>query len=120
YPAYDIVIVDNGSTLPESLAYFGRVQQDARVSVLRVDEPFNFSRLNNLAAGRARGAILCFLNNDMEVISPDWLEEMISLASREDVGAVGAMLYHPDDTMQHAGVILGMGGVAAHAHRDMP
>ena len=120
YPAYDIVIVDNGSTLPESLAYFGRAQQDARVSVLRVDEPFNFSRLNNLAAARAQGTILCFLNNDMEVISPDWLEEMVSLASREDVGAVGAMLYHPDDTMQHAGVILGMGGVAAHAHRDMP
>jgi GT2 family glycosyltransferase len=120
YPAYDIVIVDNGSTQPESLAYFQRAQQDVRVSVLRVEEPFNFSRLNNLAAARARGSLLCFLNNDMEVISPDWLEEMVSLASREDVGAVGAMLYHPDDTMQHAGVILGMGGVAAHAHRDMP
>ena len=120
YSPYDIVIVDNGSTLPESSAYFEQATRDARVSILRVDEPFNFSRLNNLAAHQARGTILCFLNNDMEVISPHWLEEMVSLASRDEVGAVGAMLYHPDDTIQHAGVILGMGGVAAHAHRDMP
>jgi len=119
YAPYDIVILDNGSSLPESLAYFERAQQDARVSILRVDEPFNFSRLNNLAAARARGALLCFLNNDMEVISPNWLEEMVSLADRDDVGAVGAMLYHSDDTVQHGGVILGLGGVAAHAHRGM-
>ena len=119
YAPYDILIVDNGSTLPESRAYFQQATRDARISTLRVDEAFNFSRLNNVAAARAVGSLLCFLNNDMEVISPDWLEEMVSLASQEDVGAVGAMLYHPDDTVQHAGVILGMGGVAAHAHRDM-
>src|SRR5688572_11971861 len=119
YSPYDILIVDNGSTLPESRSYFEQAERDARISRLRVDEPFNFSRLNNLAADRARGTLLCFLNNDMEVISPHWLEEMVSLANRDDVGAVGAMLYHPDDTVQHAGVILGLGGVAAHAHRDM-
>jgi GT2 family glycosyltransferase len=90
------------------------------VSILRIDEPFNFSRLNNLAAARARGAMLCFLNNDTEVISPGWLEELVSIASQEDVGAVGAMLYYPDDKVQHAGVILGLGGVASHANRGLP
>jgi GT2 family glycosyltransferase len=86
---------------------------------MHVDEPFNFSRVNNLAAARARGPILCFLNNDTEVISPDWLEEMVSHAVREDVGAVGAMLYYPDDTIQHAGVVLGLGGIASHPHRGL-
>ena len=120
YGAFDIVIVDNGSVEPESLAYFEQVQQDSRVSVLRVEGPFNFSRINNLAAARAPGPLLCFLNNDTEVITPDWLEEMASHAMREDVGAVGAMLFYPDDTVQHAGVILGLGGIASHAHRGMP
>jgi GT2 family glycosyltransferase len=129
YGAYDIVIVDNGSTAPESLAYFEEVQSSPAkvghddshpcVSVMRVDEPFNFSRVNNLAAARARGALLCFLNNDTEVISPGWLEEMASLAVQDDVGAVGAMLYYPDDTIQHAGVVLGLGGIASHPHRGL-
>jgi GT2 family glycosyltransferase len=119
YPSFDIVIVDNGSIEAASLAWFEQARTDPRVSVLRVDEPFNFSRLNNLAAARARGPMLCFLNNDTEVISPGWLEEMVSLAVREDVGAVGAMLYYPDDTVQHAGVVLGLGGVASHAHRGL-
>ena len=93
------------------------MQSDSGVSVLRLDEPFNFSRINNAAAARARGPLLCFLNNDTEVISADWLEEMVSLAVREGVGAVGAMLYYPNDTMQHAGVVLGLGGIASHPHR---
>jgi GT2 family glycosyltransferase len=93
------------------------VQRDSRVSVLRLDEPFNFSRINNAAARRARGPFLCFLNNDTEVISADWLEEMTSLAGREGIGAVGAMLYYPNNTMQHAGVVLGLGGIASHPHR---
>jgi glycosyltransferase involved in cell wall biosynthesis len=120
YDGYDIVIVDNGSVEAETLACLDQLRHDARFSILRVDEPFNFSRLNNLAAARARGSVLCFLNNDTEVISPDWLEEMVSLAVQKDVGAVGAMLYYPDDTVQHAGVILGLGGVAAHAHSRLP
>lgn len=117
YASFDIVIVDNGSAEPESLAYLEQVQKDSRVSVLRVEGPFNFSRINNLAASRAPGPLLCFLNNDTEVITPDWLEEMAGHAMRQDVGAVGAMLYYPDDTIQHAGVILGLGGIASHAHR---
>jgi GT2 family glycosyltransferase len=129
YRAFDIVIVDNGSLEPASLSYFEHVQSGPakaghddshpRVSVMRVDEPFNFSRVNNLAAACARGTLLCLLNNDTEVISPDWLEEMVSLAVQDDVGAVGAMLYYPDDTIQHAGVVLGLGGIASHPHRGL-
>ena len=119
YGDYDVLIVDNGSTAEETRAYFDQLRQDPRFSILRVDEPFNFSRLNNLAAVNARGDVLCFLNNDTEVISPDWLEEMVSLAIREGVGAVGAMLYYPGNTVQHAGVILGIGGLAAHAHTGL-
>ena len=117
YRQFDVLIVDNGSSEPESHAYFERVQQDPCISVLRIDGPFNFSRINNQAASRARGSLLCFLNNDTEVISPDWLEEMVSLAVRDGVGAVGAMLYYPSNTMQHAGVVLGLGGIASHPHR---
>jgi len=120
YAPFDIVIVDNGSTEAATLDYFTQVQRNPRVSVLRIEEPFNFSRLNNLAAARARGQLLCFLNNDTEIISADWLEEMVSHAVQEGVGAVGAMLYYPDDTVQHAGVILGLGGIASHSHRGQP
>ena len=117
YRQFDVLIVDNGSSEPESHTYFERVQQDPCISVLRIDGPFNFSRINNQAAAHARGSLLCFLNNDTEVISPDWLEEMVSLAVRDGVGAVGAMLYYPSNTMQHAGVVLGLGGIASHPHR---
>jgi len=117
YGSFDIVIVDNGSADAASHAYFEQVQQNPQVTVLGVEGPFNFSRINNVAAAGAPGPFLCFLNNDTEVISPDWLEEMMSLAVREGVGAVGAMLYYPNNTMQHAGVVLGMGGIASHAHR---
>jgi GT2 family glycosyltransferase len=119
YGALDIIIVDNGSVEPDSTRYLEEVQRGSCVSVIRVDEPFNFSRVNNLAAARARGTVLCFLNNDTEVISTDWLEEMVSLAVQDDVGAVGAMLYYPDDTIQHAGVVLGLGGIASHPHRGL-
>jgi GT2 family glycosyltransferase len=117
YRHYDIVIVDNGSSEAETRAYFDQLRSDARVSILRIEDPFNFSRLNNRAAAAARGEVLCFLNNDTEVISASWLEEMVSLACQAGVGAVGAMLYYPNNLIQHAGVILGIGGVASHAHK---
>ncbi len=117
YGNFDIIIIDNGSTEAETHAYLERLRADARITVVRIEEPFNFSRLNNLAAAAARGGMLCFLNNDTEVISADWLEEMVGLACRDGVGAVGAMLYYPNNKIQHGGVILGMGGVAAHAFR---
>jgi hypothetical protein len=86
------------------------------VCVLRDDGPFNFSRLNNRAVAQAKGEIVVLLNNDVEVISPDWLTEMASHALRPEIGAVGARLWYPNDTLQHGGVILGLGGVAGHAH----
>jgi GT2 family glycosyltransferase len=119
YPDYDIVIVDNGSAEAGTREYFERLRADARVSILRLDEPFNFARLNNQAAAAARGDVLCFLNNDTEVITADWLEEMVSLACQDGVGAVGAMLYYPNNHIQHAGVILGLGGVASHAFKGL-
>jgi GT2 family glycosyltransferase len=92
------------------------------VTVVRYDAPFNFSAINNLGARHAHGEVLALLNNDVESITPRWLEEMVSQACRPDIGAVGAMLYYPDGRIQHAGVILGHGtsGVAAHAYAHRP
>lgn len=120
YDNYEIVIVDNQSCEPETLAYFEEVQQHAPVRVLRYDHPFNYSAINNFAIERTDGELVGLINNDIEVISPDWLEEMASHAMRPDVGAVGAMLYYPDNTIQHAGVILGLHGVAGHAYCGKP
>jgi len=86
---------------------------------MRDDRPFNYSALNNAAAKLARGDVLGLLNNDLEVISPDWLLEMVSHAVRPNIGAVGAKLWYPNDTLQHGGVILGLGGVAGHAHHNI-
>jgi glycosyltransferase involved in cell wall biosynthesis len=119
YENYEILIVDNCSDDPEVLEYFGRLVADDRIRVLRDDRPFNFSALNNFAVQHARGEYLGLINNDVEVISPDWLTEMISLAQQPDVGAVGACLWYPNDTLQHGGVILGVGGVAGHSHKGL-
>jgi glycosyltransferase involved in cell wall biosynthesis len=122
YPAYEIIIVDNGSDDPETLAYLRALEARAgaaRVRVLRDDSPFNYSALNNRAVRSARGPLVGLLNNDLEVINGDWLEEMASQAARPGIGCVGAMLYYPNNTIQHAGVVLGVGGVAAHAFRDL-
>jgi GT2 family glycosyltransferase len=92
------------------------LQNTEQVRVLHYEKPFNFSAINNFAVSHARGSIVGMVNNDIEVISPDWLTEMVSWAVQPDIGCVGAKLYYPDDTIQHAGVILGIGGVAGHAH----
>lgn len=118
YPCYDIIVVDNGSDEPASLAYLESLKGKANVEVLRDDGPFNFSRLNNLAVGRAKGALVGLLNNDLEVIDAGWLSEMVSQALRPDIGIVGARLWYPDDTIQHAGVIM-TGGVAGHVHKGL-
>lgn len=120
YPSYEIVVVDNRSTEPETSAYFASLEADRRIRVLRYDAPFNYSAINNWAVGQCDGDIVGLLNNDIEVISPGWMEEMVSQALRPDVGAVGAMLYYPDDSIQHAGVVLGVHGVAAHLYCGMP
>lgn len=115
YKNFEIIIVDNGSVESETSTYFDTLKSDSRIKVLRIDEPFNFARLNNLAAKEAKGSVLGFLNNDLEVISQNWLSELLSHATRKGVGAVGARLWYPNDLLQHGGVILGIGGVAGHA-----
>jgi GT2 family glycosyltransferase len=119
YQNFEIIIVDNGSVKPETLRYFDEVSQRPNVRVLRDESPFNFSALNNHAARVATGEFLCLLNNDIEVISPDWLNEMVSLANLPRAGAVGACLWYPTDALQHGGVVLGLGGIAGHMHHMM-
>ncbi len=120
YASYEILVVNNRSDDPDAVALLHWIAQDPLVRVLDYDQPFNFSAINNFAARHARGEILCLLNNDIEVIAPGWLTEMVSHAVRPEIGAVGAMLYYPNDTIQHAGVFLGLGGVAAHAFLHLP
>ncbi|QIA64448.1 glycosyltransferase [Vibrio astriarenae] len=117
YRNFEILLVDNNSDDPQALAYFDEIDKHEQVRVLRYPHPFNFSAINNFAAKHAKGEVLGFINNDIEVINPEWLTEMVSQAVREDVGCVGAMLYYPNDTIQHAGVITGIGGVAGHSHK---
>ncbi len=120
YPHWEIILVDNGSDDPAALAYFQQIAQQPNIRVLRDDRPFNYSALNNQAVAIARGELVGLINNDIEVMSPGWLGEMVSLALQPDVGAVGARLWYPDMTLQHGGVILGPGGVAVHAHKALP
>lgn len=114
YEQLDIVIVDNGSTAPRALRLLRSVETDERVTVLRAPEPFNFSILNNLGAAKARGDVLVFLNDDMEIIEPGWLRELAERAIDPQVGAVGCMLLYPDWRIQHAGVVLGIGEGVGH------
>jgi GT2 family glycosyltransferase len=120
YPDYNIVIVDNDSDDPAVLEYFARVVEDSRVRVLRVPGRFNFSTINNTAVKASSADVIVLLNNDTEVITADWLDEMVSYAIRADVGAVGAKLFYEDGTIQHGGIIVGLGGYAAHSHRGFP
>lgn len=119
YSRYEVIVVDNGSDESATLTYFETLNAKPNYRVLRDDGPFNFSRLNNRAAAVAQGAVLGLLNNDLEVINADWLAEMVGHALRPDIGAVGARLWFPDDTLQHAGVIM-TAGVAGHVHKDLP
>jgi glycosyltransferase involved in cell wall biosynthesis len=121
YSRYEIIIVDNGSDDADTLAWFKTIAAShPNIRVLRDERDFNYSALNNGAVAIAQGDMLALVNNDIEVISPDWLSEMVSLAVQPGVGAVGARLWYPNKTLQHAGVILGVGGIAAHSHRGMP
>jgi O-antigen biosynthesis protein len=119
YEDIEIVLLDNGSRDPESLRVFGKwlEREPRRVKVVHHDVPFNFSAINNYAVGHSSGDYVLFLNNDTEVITPDWLEAMIEQAQRPAIGAVGAKLLYGDGTVQHAGVIVGLGGVAGHSHK---
>lgn len=120
YGNWEIIIIENNSTEKETFSYYDEIRQDDRIQVVTWTGEFNFSAINNFGAQYANGDYILLLNNDIEVITPDWLEQMLMFAQRKDVGAVGAMLYYPDDTVQHAGVILGIGGVAGHSHKNFP
>jgi O-antigen biosynthesis protein len=117
YNHIEIIIMDNSSVEPETLAYLKAVQHDNRVTVIRHAAPFNYSQLNNIGVAHAQGDIIGLINNDLEVIAPDWLTEMVSHALRPEIGAVGAKLYYANDTIQHAGVIVGLGGMAGHGFK---
>lgn len=117
YANYEILIIDNGSDDPATLQYFESLADDPLVRILRDDRPFNYSALNNAAVAASRGEIVGLINNDIEVISEGWLDEMVSFAVQPDIGAVGAKLLYPDGTVQHAGIVTGIGGVAGHIYK---
>lgn len=115
---FEVFVVDNGSTEASAFQTFAKWRaRDPRITVERCDVPFNFSAINNFAVAKTAGTYLLFLNNDTEVLTPDWLEAMVEQAQRPTIGAVGARLLYEDGTIQHAGVILGIGGVAGHSHK---
>jgi len=120
YDPYEIVIIDNGSDETALLEYLQILASKENVTVVRDESRFNFSALVNQGVKLANGEIVGLLNNDTEVISPDWMTEMVSQAMRPDVGAVGARLWYPNDHLQHGGLIIGVGGVAGHAHKHLP
>ncbi|MCU0524752.1 MAG: tetratricopeptide repeat protein [Elainella sp. Prado103] len=117
YPNYEVILIDNGSQELETQRVLEKWQQIDRVHCHRCDIPFNYSKLNNLAVPQSQGHYLLFLNNDTEVITPDWIEAMVEQAQRPAIGAVGALLLYPDQTVQHAGVVLGIGDIAGHSHK---
>lgn len=115
YRNYEILIVENNSEKEETFEYYKKLpDRYPKARVLTWEKEFNYSALNNFAAKEAKGEYLLFLNNDVEILTPDWMEEMLQNCQQEDVAAVGAKLYYPDDTIQHAGVVLGLGGIAGH------
>jgi glycosyltransferase involved in cell wall biosynthesis len=120
YPNYEILIVDNNSVHDETRDYLQQLAKNPNVRIITDRRPFNYSAMNNAAAAVTRGSVLCFMNNDTEAISPDWLYEMTSHAVREEIGAVGAKLLYPDNSIQHAGVVLGMERLSGHVYSGRP
>ncbi len=120
YPNYEIIILENHSIEEETFEYYEELKEKDNVSVVIWKNLFNYSAINNFGATYAKGEYLLFLNNDVEVISPHWMEELLGNCQRKDVGITGAKLYYPDGTIQHAGTIIGVGGIAGHAFLNMP
>ena len=121
YRNFEIIIVENNSESKKTFDYYKMLSElHSKVKIIEWEKGFNYSAINNFAVKKATGEYILLLNNDVEVISEDWLERMLMYAQRADIGAVGAKLYYPDDTIQHAGVIVGLGGVAGHSHKNFP
>ena len=120
YQNFEIIIVENNSTTDEIFRYYKELSGNRKIHLLRWRKEFNYSAINNFAAAHAKGEYLLFLNNDVKSINPDWLEEMLGVCQRPEVGGVGAKLIYPDNTIQHAGCVIGMGGIAGHMFVDMP
>lgn len=120
YDNYEIIVVENNSEEKETFEYYKQLELNSKIKIVYFEGEFNYSAVNNFGEKYATGEYILLLNNDVEVITPNWLEEMLMYAQREDVGAVGCKLLYPDDTIQHAGIIVGLGGVAAHSHRGYP
>ncbi len=119
YKNYEIIIVENNSTEDATFAYYKKIESD-KIRIVYWSDEFNYSAINNFGVKHARGDYLLLLNNDVEVITTDWLEELTANCQRKDVGIVGARLYYPDDTIQHAGIVIGIGGVAGALFVGMP
>lgn len=121
YKNFEVIIVENNSTEKETFVYYEQIQMKYKnLRMITWKDEFNYAAINNYAVKEANGNYLLFLNNDVEILSENWMEEMLGYCQREDVGAVGARLYFPDDTIQHAGVIIGMGGIAGHIFSGTP
>ena len=120
YENYEIIIVENNSTTEEIFQYYKKLSQDPRIRLLRWKKEFNYSAINNYGVSHARGEYLIFLNNDVKIITPGWIKEMLGVCQRPEVGAVGVKLIYPDNTIQHAGCVIGIGGIAGHMFVDMP
>ncbi len=119
YLNYEILLVNNSSELLETREYMREIEHCPRVRLLHYNAPYNYSAINNFASLKAEGEYLVLLNNDTEIIEPDWLQAMLEHAQRPEVGAVGAKLLYPNNTIQHAGVVVGVGGAANHAYQKM-
>ena len=119
---YEIVVVENNSKEQSIFDYYKELEALPQVQVVTYEGEFNYSRINNFGVSKTRGEYLLLLNNDTEVITPDWIEQLLMYAQRKDVGAAGAKLYYGDDTIQHAGVVIGLGAhrSAGHTHYKMP
>ena len=120
YEPFEVVVIDNASEDPATLAYLTELDHHPRCHVLRYDAPFNYAAMNNFAVQQVNGEYVLLLNNDIEVITPTWLDEMVMWGSRPGIGTVGAKLLYEDDTIQHGGIIMGVGGIAGHGHRHVP
>lgn len=119
YTNYEIIVVENNSETKEIFDYYKKLEEENKnIKVVKYEEKgFNYSKINNFGEKNATGEYILLLNNDTQVINKDWMEEMLSLCQRDDVGIVGAKLLYPDDTVQHAGVVIGIGGIAGHINK---